>query len=141
MRILAITACSLALCFTGCVLVPVGSKVSSGYSPSSETLAFLKLPGTTQADVVENLGPPLYESASTHTFVYVWEEMPRFILVTPKRASVDYGAPEECALLIAFDAAGHVLDYGERYIDTTSLEDECADWHRTRAKKIVPKSR
>jgi hypothetical protein len=101
----------------------------------------MKMPGTTSADVVENLGPPLFESASTRTFVYVWEEMPRFFLVTPKRAKVDYGAPEEWALLIAFDAAGHVLDYQERYIDTKSLEDECADWHRTIAKKIVPKSK
>ena len=93
--------------------------------------------------MIATLGPPLLESESTRTLVYVWEEKPRYISFWPKRLlsphpgsqdAVEYGSAEQRALLIAYDASGNIVGHVERYIDTRSLEAECMSWFRARTK-------
>lgn len=129
-----------ALCLTGC-FVPFGSKVTSGQSYSRETLEFLKQPGATRSEVISTLGPPLIDYESMRTLVYVWHEKPRYLSFWPRRLGqsgsqdlVEYAAPEQWALLIAYDTRGNIVAYDERYIDTRSLEQECRAWYRARAK-------
>ena len=134
--------CGLLLALTGC-LIPVGTKVTGGYHYSKEALAFLDQPGTTRAEVVATLGPPLLESSSTRTLVYAWQEIPKYLFLPSVKASgtpdgmhvnMIKGSPDQWALFIALDEQGIVLAHEDRYVATRSLEQECHAWDHRRNK-------
>lgn len=61
--------CAVALLAAG-----VGcSHTTTGLRMTSERIAFVRNGATTRAEVVENLGPPLYEFESERTIGYTWE--------------------------------------------------------------------
>lgn len=140
--VLRLVLCGLLLALTGC-LIPAGTKVSGGHHYSKEALAFLDQPGTTRAEVVATLGPPLLESTSTRTLVYAWQETPKYLFIPLVKASGSpddmqvstiKGSPDQWALFIALDAQGIVLAHEDRYVATRSLEQECQAWDHRRNK-------
>ena len=136
--LLTLVLCGLLLALTGC-LIPAGTKVSSGHHYSKEALAFLDQPGTTRAEVIATLGPPLLESASTRTLVYAWQETPKYFFIPLGKGSGSHvktvkGSPDQWALFIALDAQGIVLAHEDRYVATRSLEQECQAWDHRRNK-------
>lgn len=56
----------LALLLAGCI------SRNTGYRISDETIAFIQPGVTTRAEVVENLGPPLFELKDPHVVAYSW---------------------------------------------------------------------
>jgi hypothetical protein len=56
----------LAGAFCGC------ARGTTGYRISDETVAFIHPGLTTRSDVVENLGPPLFELKNPHVVAYSW---------------------------------------------------------------------
>jgi hypothetical protein len=141
MKLSIIPVLTLSLGLTGC-LIPIGNKGEAGYS--AESLAFLKEPGTTRAQVIASLGDPLIDHAATRTLVYVRDETTRYVSLEPKKllsehrviqTSVVDGSPDQWALLIAYDEHGIIVAHTDRYLDTQSLEQECLDWYRRRNKR------
>jgi hypothetical protein len=47
----------------------------SGYKISNDTVAFIQPGTTTRAEVIENLGPPLFELNDLHVSAYSWGKM------------------------------------------------------------------
>ena len=63
-KLVAVVA--LALTLAGC------ARGMSGYKISDETVAFIRPGSTTRSEVVENLGPPLFELQNPHVVAYSW---------------------------------------------------------------------
>jgi hypothetical protein len=60
----------------------------SGYRISNETVAFIRPGVTTRTEVVENLGPPLFELKDPHVVAYSWGK----VHGTVSRAAVSQSA-------------------------------------------------
>lgn len=45
---------------------------SSGYRITNETIAFIQPGSTTRSEIIENLGPPLFELTEPHVVAYSW---------------------------------------------------------------------
>lgn len=74
--------CLWMLVPTGCVVVPLPNETTKGRKDPAEALEFLDLPGTTRRETIASLGPPSYESPTNRVLVYVWEETPRYLMIS-----------------------------------------------------------
>lgn len=128
--------CFLILGVTGCIVVPLPSKSSTGPRFSPEALAFLDQPGTTRADVLASLGQPLFDISDTGALIYVSEKTSRTLVIPYQIYGIDLGQPSrvidgpstERALFIAYDKRGYVFAHEIRAIDPFALESECREW-------------
>src|SRR5438874_13816857 len=105
--------CFLILGVTGCFVVPLPSKPSTGPRFSKEALAFLDQPGTTRAEVLASLGRPLFDISDTGALIYVSEKTSRAAVIPYQvhgiglvQPSVIDGPSTERALFIAYDKRG-----------------------------------
>ena len=130
-------ACVFLLGGAGCVIIPLRNKVTGGHRYSTDTVAFLKLPGTTRAEVVASLGPPSHESQETRTVLYSWEVTPRFYVVPEPqiicgelRLTSEFmeTSPEQMALFIAYDEREMVVRHEIRKVRARTLQEACAEW-------------
>jgi hypothetical protein len=120
----------------------------SGYKISDETVAFIRPGITTRADVIENLGPPLYELKEPHVVAYSWGKM-RAVGGKPvgvgeqayQRQEMGYavapGPPEETGLVetrrwvycLALDPGNRVTRTGKIELEgATSLAQAVGAW-------------
>ena len=125
----AILCCVLAFTMVGCA-IPTGRNETSGHRHSKSVLVMLEEPGTTREDVVDNFGPPLMEYEKLNVLAYAWSEAMRYQHIHEKGAS--YGKEQLMALFIEFDSGGYVVAYGERPVESQSLEEACRRWYATR---------
>jgi hypothetical protein len=59
-------AAALTIIGSGC------ASRTSGYKITNDTVAFIKPGVTSRAELVENLGPPLFEMKNPHVVAYTW---------------------------------------------------------------------
>jgi hypothetical protein len=119
----------------------------SGYKVSNETVAFIQLGVTTRAEVVENLGTPLFELKEPHVAAYSWGKL-RATGGNPAAAGQGYqrqemgtaipaGPVEETGLIetqrwiycLRLDAGNRVTRAERIKLEgATSLEDAVRKW-------------
>jgi outer membrane protein assembly factor BamE (lipoprotein component of BamABCDE complex) len=139
--LLKLSVCVLMLSAAGCIL-PMTDEVSNGHRYSKEALEFLDAKGTTRADVVANLGPPILESHDTRTLIYEWEQTPRAYFIPPSdhvgpfptESKEVHGDPGRYCLFVAYDEHGYVSTRAIRKIGVQDLEVACANWLHERGK-------
>ena len=118
---------------SGCLIVPLPSKVTHGPQFSREALAFLDAPGTTRGDVLESLGSPLIEVRDPGTLVYVSEISGRALVIDPKiepdtPPRVESAVSRESALFVAYDARGLVIAHETVLSSPEDLKSACMEW-------------
>jgi hypothetical protein len=131
---------TLAWVLAGC------ATVNSGYRISDETVAFIRPGVTTQSEVVENLGPPLYELKAPHVMAYSWGKVrvtagapavqdssrqPGLPSAPEPTPPVDSGSIESRRWIccIALDVDNRVTRFGRfELAGATSLESAVRQW-------------
>ena len=105
-----------AATLAGCVVLPIPQgegEVTEGREIAAERSATVHVPGASRAEVLESLGEPAAIWLDRRVFVYAWDRVHWKVLWF---AAAPYAAagglvdlPTHYALLIQFDATGHVL--------------------------------
>jgi hypothetical protein len=121
------------------------SRTTTGLSMTKERTAFLRNGVTTRTEVVETLGPPLFDLQSERTVAYYWENEGlswgyRYPLLGKPKTEAEkatgvgyheiYKKADPCWLFcIRFDDSNRVIRYGKaRQLQTESWSEAIVNW-------------
>ena len=126
------------------------ARTTTGYRISEETVAFVQPGATTRADLIENLGPPLFELLEPHVVAYSWGKAKGVVTSASAASDSLHAGPSGPAgtmtttgpamesmsvesrrwlYCVALDASNHVIRSGKFELEgANSLEAAVRQW-------------